>query len=238
MTDFKYDAEDEDQIVSIAKENNLQWIVFSNLHQAGAPTLEFALDNIRQSREHYLEEFAEEDEDLAILPPGEQIFRRYDEIKDLTAIAVISAEAAIAAADNGYTFRLLRPDEIDDAQDVIEEFESYKALREKAKEDQMKAHENRQKIDVNKLSQGIYKKLEDKNRISIVTQMPAAVFEINPRLAGNQYIAFIQRPRLRNTFYLISNEKTTMLDELSFYDPNIGLDESRLWQQFRKRRTD
>ena len=148
MTDFKYDTEDEDQIVEIAKENNLQWIVFSNLDQAGAPTLEFVLDNVRESREHYLEDFAEEDEDLAILPPGEQIFRRYDEIKDLAAIAVISAEAAIAAADNGYTFRLLRPNEINDAQAVVEEFESYKALREKSKEGQMKAHENLQKIDV------------------------------------------------------------------------------------------
>lgn len=234
MTDFKYDTEDEDQIVEIAKENNLQWIVFSNLHQAGAPTLEFVLDNVRESREHYLEDFAEEDEDLAILPPGEQIFRRYDEIKDLAAIAVISAEAAIAAADNGYTFRLLRPNEINDAQAVVEEFESYKALREKSKEGQMKAHENLQKIDVSKLSQGIYKKLESKNRIAIVTQMPAGIFEINPRVAGNQYIAFIQHPRMRNTFHIISNEKITTIDELNFYDPNTGMDESRLWQQFRK----
>lgn len=229
MADFKYSKEDEDKVVTVAKRINAPLVAFTNAYIGDAHTLEFIMNTVRETTKEYLEDIAEEDEELEILASGKEIFRQYDEIKDLAAISVIAAEAALAA--DGYTFRILRPEEVSEAQLAIEEFPSYQELIKQKKEGQMRAYEHLQEIKTSQPE--LYEKHEKKNKVSGITQLPVAVFEIHPRKNNKQYLALVSHMRMPNTFHILSKDKSTILDELRFYDPNLGEDEIIFYDQFK-----
>jgi len=108
MDDYKYAEEDEKRLVAKAKEIDLPLV--DRLTDLGRPipTLEFMINDIN----HTNTELTKMDSDAELeIVCGEKLFRRYEELKNITATAVVTAEAILAAEESDYEFRFLKPEE-------------------------------------------------------------------------------------------------------------------------------
>jgi len=213
---YRFDEDDEGRLVRIARSIDMPVNIFLTMMDRPSSSFHRILEYTRQTQKEYLNEFAEEDERIEILPEGEQLFRNYSALKNLSITTVILSEAGVAAEKYGLELKVIAPEDTKKDQIAVEQLPSYINFRKQKNKGQQTALEQLNKI---KIPEETYNALTKRLQSQMITQTPFAT------IGPDKYLCFVrQLNSIRNQFILFTKENKFPIDELIFYDTEWGKD--------------
>ncbi|MBW3011425.1 hypothetical protein KY326_04360 [Candidatus Woesearchaeota archaeon] len=248
--DYRHIEEDEERVLYHAKKIN-EAIKIVLIHtRGGSVSLDALLNGLRVKPEDIHDEDGDMEEELDGIvddellennvPPGEAMFRAYNQIKGYTAATIMLAETILAAEEHGFAFRFLTDEEAKAAQLQVEGFPSYIALREHKKDLQATPFLELEGKEVTETQAAVLEKI----RKQIITQTPFAVFEKNyvDGMSGERnrerrentkhYLCIVNDTKHPPYFQLMSRNRAIRIHEAYYFNPMMAEDELMVYEHF------